>query len=87
MPEDAGRAGLAGDAAPRWSALPTGPADPISSAQLAQRFAGGHGGRQRHVEAAAAALHRDQKAGVGQIVDAIGHAGRFAPNRRMSPSS
>ena len=37
---------------------------------------------QRDVEAAAAALHRDQQPRVGAVVDMVRHAGRFAAEQQ-----
>jgi len=47
-------------------------------AYLPHRFAGGHGGGECDVEAAATAFHWNQKARVGVVVDMVRYAGRFA---------
>lgn len=53
-----------------------------SSVDLAKRFAGHHRRGKRDVQAAAAASHRDDEAGVGSVVNAVRHAGRFATEQQ-----
>lgn len=52
------------------------------SAQLADRFAGGHGRRKREVEAAGAGAHGDRQPSVRGFVDMIRYAGRFSPEEQ-----
>ena len=49
-----------------------------ASAELPHRLAGRHGRAERHVEAAAAAAHRNEQPRVGAVVHMVGHARRFA---------
>ena len=51
-------------------------------ADLPYRFAGGHGGGECDVEAAATAFHWNQKARVGVVVDVVRHAGEFAAEKQ-----
>ena len=54
----------------------------IGSADLAQRLADDHGGREGDVEAATAAAHRDRQARIGAVVDRLRNAGRFAAEQQ-----
>ena len=51
-------------------------------ADLPQRFADSHRRAERDVQAPASALHRDQKPGLGKIMDMIGNASRFATEQK-----
>lgn len=72
-------------AAARLDALTTLVGEARNLAQLARRLAGSHGGGEREVEAAAAARHGDQKAGIGPLVNMVRHAGRFAAEKKYIP--
>ena len=53
--------------------------------ELPHGFAGGHGGGERDVEAAAAAFHGNEEARVGPVVDMVRHAGRFTAEEKYIP--
>jgi hypothetical protein len=56
--------------------IETGTANSAST-DLPQRFANGHGRRQRDIEATAATLHRDQQPCIGTVADMVRDARRF----------
>jgi hypothetical protein len=57
----------------------------IALAELTHRLAGGHGSGERDIEAAAAALHRNEKPRVRPVVDMVRHAGRFTAEEKYVP--
>src|SRR5687768_7264118 len=60
------------------------PTDEVST-KLAHGLAGGHGRGKRDVEAAAAALHRDEQPRVGPVLNTVRHAGRFTAEEKYVP--
>jgi hypothetical protein len=50
-------------------------------AELADRFAGRHGGRESDVQASAAALHGNEKPRIGAFLHIVWDAGRFAAEK------